>query len=616
MDELNKTAATKPETRPEAAKLQDAPRRRVGSLTMGACLIAAGIFFLCYYFVPGFDWQLVVRIAPAAALVLLGCEVLFFAARPGRWKYDFVSVLVCLGLIAVCMCLSFLPMVWSEIDPARGQNEMKLSKAYTTQVYEALRKENPDLRLRDVYTDLYLYANSVDDLQELQPGDGHLSLTVMLYGPYDSTGAFAQDCRSVAGTVRAGTLQPDELRIVWSPDNDPGQSLDSGTLQRVEQYTLELDGTVQLDWTADEMERQVEVQYLMDEENEPEEDTAPSEEAEPEAAVYSQSRGRELWESFEKILGVCEDERTDLLLIAGDLFHRQPLVRELKEVNYLFSELTATKVVLIAGNHDHLQKDSNYRSFEWNDNVYPLFGKKLEYVDFPELETAVYGLSYYEREICQPLYDDVAAAGIEKNEILLAHGGDDRHIPFDKKKLSRSGFSYIALGHIHKPQALQKDKMIYAGALEPIDQNDVGQHGYVKGELKDGKAAIQWIPFAGREYIHSSVEVERSDTEGSIRKRVKQLINEYGNENIYKITLAGKRDPDIAFEVNHLAEEGCVLEILDETIPAYDFEKLYAENKETLLGRYIEKFAGCEEGSVEYCALCEGVEALLTGNRG
>ena len=282
MDETRNDAPLTGEA-PQPAKPQ--PLRRVGSFTLGVCLIAAGIFFLLAYFVPGFDWQLVVRIAPAAALVLLGCEVLFFAARPGRWKYDFVSVLVCLGLIAVCMCLSFLPMVWSEIDPARGQNEMKLSKAYTTQVYEALRKENPDLRLRDVYTDLYLYSNDVNALQEMQPGDGHLSLTVMLYGPYDSTGAFAQDCRSVAGTVRAGTLQPDELRIVWSPDNDPGQSLDSGTLQRVEQYTLELDGTVQLDWTADEMERQVEVQYLLDEENEPEEDTAPSEEAEPEAAV-------------------------------------------------------------------------------------------------------------------------------------------------------------------------------------------------------------------------------------------------------------------------------------------------------------------------------------------
>lgn len=285
MDEPNKTAATEPETRPEAAKLQDAPRRRVGSLTLGACLIAAGIFFLCYYFVPGFDWQLVVRIAPAAALVLLGCEVLFFAARPGRWKYDFVSVLVCLVLIACCFGLSLLPAVWDEIDPARGQTEAKLSKAYTAQVYEALRKENPDLRLRDVYTDLYLYSNDVNALQEMQPGDGHLSLTVMLYGPYDSTGAFAQDCRSVAGTVRAGTLQPDELRIVWSPDNDPGQSLTAGTLQRVEQYTLELDGIAQLDWTAEQMAKQTEIQYLLDEENE---ETAESEDASVESAELSE----------------------------------------------------------------------------------------------------------------------------------------------------------------------------------------------------------------------------------------------------------------------------------------------------------------------------------------
>ena len=285
MDETTKTAAA-PEKRPEAAKAQELPRRRVGSLTLGVCLIAAGIFFLCYFFVPGFDWQLAARIAPAAALVLLGCEVLFFAVRPECGKYDFWSVLVCLVLIACCFGLSLLlPAVWDEIDPARGQTEAKLSKAYTEQVYEALRKEAPDIRLKDVFTNLYLYTGSVDDLQELQPGDGHLSLTVMLFGPYDSTGAFARDCSSVAGAVRAGTVQPDELRIVWSPDNDPGQSLDSGTLQRVEQYTLELDGTVQLDWTADEMERQVEVQYLLDEENEPEEDTAPSEEIAPEADV-------------------------------------------------------------------------------------------------------------------------------------------------------------------------------------------------------------------------------------------------------------------------------------------------------------------------------------------
>ena len=67
--------------------------------------------------------------------------------------------------------------------------------------------------------------------------------------------------------------------------------------------------------------------------------------AEPEAAGYSQNRRRELWASFENIVRICEAEKTDLLLIAGDLFHRQPLVRELKEVNYLFSELTHILIV-------------------------------------------------------------------------------------------------------------------------------------------------------------------------------------------------------------------------------------------------------------------------------
>ena len=66
-------------------------------------------------------------------------------------------------------------------------------------------------------------------------------------------------------------------------------------------------------------------------------------------------------------------------------------------------------------------------------------------------------------------------------EILLAHGGDEKHCPFRVKKLEESGFDYIALGHIHRPQALMKDRIIYAGALEPIDRNDVEATRLCKG---------------------------------------------------------------------------------------------------------------------------------------
>ena len=50
--------------------------------------------------------------------------------------------------------------------------------------------------------------------------------------------------------------------------------------------------------------------------------------ASPDAgSSYTENRGTELWESFERLLKVCEEERVDLLLLAGDLFHRQPLLR-------------------------------------------------------------------------------------------------------------------------------------------------------------------------------------------------------------------------------------------------------------------------------------------------
>lgn len=55
---------------------------------------------------PGFDWKLTLKIAPAAGLILLGGEVLFFAARPGRWKYDFWSVLICLVLMRMLLSVA------------------------------------------------------------------------------------------------------------------------------------------------------------------------------------------------------------------------------------------------------------------------------------------------------------------------------------------------------------------------------------------------------------------------------------------------------------------------------------------------------------------------------
>lgn len=263
MDEKNETGSAAPEM-----PGKQPPLRRVGSFTLGVCLIAAGAFFLCYHFVPGFDWQLALKIIPAAGLVMLGGEVLFFAARPGRWKYDFWSVLICLVLMGGCFCLSLLPVVWDELGPERNQASMKLGQEYTTEAYDKIKQTAPDVRVKNISGNAYLYSSEAKTLRDVNAGNGYLSLTVELFGGYDSVQAFAQDCRSVTDAVQQCSALPDELRIAWAPDNDPGQSLTAGTLQRVEQYTLELDGIAQLDWTAEQMAKQTEIQYLLDEENE------------------------------------------------------------------------------------------------------------------------------------------------------------------------------------------------------------------------------------------------------------------------------------------------------------------------------------------------------------
>ena len=121
--------------RPAFKAPENAPVRRVGTLTLGVCLIACGVLFLCYFFVPHFNWELTLKIAPAAGLILLGCEVLYFAARPQRWKYDFLSVLLCIVLMVsafggACLMAAFdfalhREEFWIEYDARqeRGLND-------------------------------------------------------------------------------------------------------------------------------------------------------------------------------------------------------------------------------------------------------------------------------------------------------------------------------------------------------------------------------------------------------------------------------------------------------------------------------------------------------------
>ena len=257
-----KTASKAPVATP-----QNGPVRRVGSFTLGACLITVGILLLCYYFLPNFDLQLALKIAPAGGLILLGGEVLFFAAKPERRRYDFLSVLICLFLMACCFALTLFPLLWEEIDPDNQKVAKNLSDNYKQAVYEKICKDTPDIRLKDMGCGLSLYRYHTDGEKLTVDNTKMLEVNFWLQGPYDSAEAFAKDCRRLTDEVQKMDVQPTQVGFYYRGFSDADSELLSDMLVQKANYTLYLDGEIQLDWTAAEMEKATDVESLLDEEN-------------------------------------------------------------------------------------------------------------------------------------------------------------------------------------------------------------------------------------------------------------------------------------------------------------------------------------------------------------
>lgn len=327
--------------------------------------------------------------------------------------------------------------------------------------------------------------------------------------------------------------------------------------------------------------------------------------------VWAKDRGRELWESFRNCIADANEKKVDLLLIAGDLFHRQPELQELKEVNYLFSTLEKTVVVLIAGNHDYIKPGSLYPDFQWNENVICLFSETCERIRLPELKTEIYGFSYHRQDITEPMYDGLEAEKSDYFRILLGHGGDAEHIPLNKEKLAGAGFDYIALGHIHKPQVYIKNLAMYAGALEPLDCTELGPHGYIVGDVHKKKVKLAFVEKAVRQYRREEVEVYPDDTVFSVRERIAAVIAQGGTQHTYRIILTGQRHPKLKLDIREYMKCGRIVEIADRTIPAFAIGELRRQYQGQLIGEFIDSFGEEPRSMLEEKALRYGLEALL-----
>ena len=299
-------------------------------------------------------------------------------------------------------------------------------------------------------------------------------------------------------------------------------------------------------------------------------------------------RSMELWRTFESLIGYCKTQKIELLLIAGDLFHKVPTMRELREVADLFCQIPNTKIVMIAGNHDYVSDTAAALHFIWPKHVFFMPPGKLSSIYFEEWNTEVYGYSYENPHIAEAVFDRLVPRNPEHINILLAHGNvyakEDVYIPIDKVRLEKAGFDYVALGHIHKAERFS-ERMAYCGSLEPLDRSEYGMHGCIYGclEEKIGTQPVyirtKFLGCASREYKKLSYTISPQTSVSAMRQEIRQQIYQIGEQNLYTLVLCGKKAPDWYLPQDTFSDMKQIIMVEDATESYYEADAFLKENR-------------------------------------
>jgi DNA repair protein SbcD/Mre11 len=192
----------------------------------------------------------------------------------------------------------------------------------------------------------------------------------------------------------------------------------------------------------------------------------------------------------------------DIVVIAGDVFHTvRPMNPAIIDAFTQFARLTAELpnaiVVMVAGNHDRPRATET-------GCILKLFGKlgihvvvdEPKRLAFPDRDLSILAVP----DITGPRPDLSPDPSAKYNvlvmhgevEGVLPHGGGDRAaMEIPRSALAASRWSYIALGHYHVHQRIEKNAY-YSGSLEYTSTDPWGELDQEAQLRLPGKGFIEW----------------------------------------------------------------------------------------------------------------------------
>ncbi|EAC4316639.1 metallophosphoesterase family protein [Listeria monocytogenes] len=284
------------------------------------------------------------------------------------------------------------------------------------------------------------------------------------------------------------------------------------------------------------------------------------------------------FQSLERITTVAIKEAVDFVLIAGDIYDSEDQsvraqARFAKEMKRL--EAANIPVFMIHGNHDFIEKHKEKLALPSNVHVFSEQVEVMSHKTATGVSVNIYGFSYNERHIRSSRVGEYKIQGDADFHIALLHGSEvssseehDVYAPFRVQEISKKGFDYWALGHIHKRQLLAESPSIYyPGNIQGRNRKESGEKGASIVTLSEASTTIDFIGTSPIIWEEAVITLpENSEINAFYRETTKLLESYQGRSHSYFLHIIVKMENKQKIDTNDwlqmLQEE---VEITDNT---------------------------------------------------
>lgn len=272
----------------------------------------------------------------------------------------------------------------------------------------------------------------------------------------------------------------------------------------------------------------------------------------------AKERREEVLHSFERLVQYAEKEQVGAILIAGDLFDREPVSVTVRDVVlYQIRQHPQIEFFYLKGNHDAGDCLSG-RMRETPENLH-LFGEGWTQYCLGE-KIRILGTEKADGENLKNFPKWEEEADSDNYHILMLHGqiaegGSDT---IDLRLLRGRGVDYLALGHIHSFRKGPLDArgiLCYPGCLDGRGFDECGEHGFVLLDIsEEGYCRQEFVPFASRRLFCLETDISGCAGSPEILDRILLEAERAGcrENSLLRVKLCGEIGMDCEKDLDYL----------------------------------------------------------------